>query len=161
MDGKVTGEKFVSYLSEAITQALRTQVSCETTIRSVSNKRQSAFAADIAAILQMDSTRFSGSLAMLFPAASFLNLYSSMVGEKPARIDAENADAAGEILNIVYGIARPKINLVGHDFLPALPSVLQGQDISVCSAGPEQRYIFCESALGPFELQFSLKEKAA
>lgn len=160
MDLKSTAGNFLSYLSEAVQHALNTQMACESRVSAVSLKRQATFATDIAAVLQMTSSRYSGTLAMVFPASSFLNLYAAMVGETFAEINAENSDAAGEIINIVYGVARPKINKLGHDFTPALPSVLKGRDIAVCPAGTPLLYLLCESKAGPFELQFTLKEKA-
>jgi chemotaxis protein CheX len=82
-----------------------------------------------------------------------------MLGETYTEVNSENADAAGELLNIIYGNARVKINLAGHAFLPAIPTVIYGEKVKI-SHGDVSLIVRvdCETDLGSFHLEVSLKK---
>lgn len=114
---------------------------------------------DISAILGMSSPALMGSLGIFFPEKTFLNIVSKMLGETFPELTQEISDAAGEMLNIIYGSARTKINESGHNFSPAIPNVIRGKELQVAhSEGMNVVVIFCNSELGPFHVEIGLKK---
>jgi chemotaxis protein CheX len=85
----------------------------------------------IASVLSLSSNNFNGSLVLCFPEAVFLKIYENMFGEVQTSINAETQDAASELLNIIYGLAKVELNKNGHTFLKALPTVLVGENLRV------------------------------
>jgi chemotaxis protein CheX len=86
----------------------------------------------IVAVISLTSKAFQGTIALCFPAPVFLAIYSNMVGEKHAEISKETEDAAGEILNIIFGQAKAELNdKAGYEIQKAIPAVIRGADIKV------------------------------
>lgn len=86
---------------------------------------------DISALISMESSKFQGSMAIAFEAATFLGLVNAMLGEKHTEVTAEISDAAGEVCNQIFGYAKVKLNAQGHDIRPAIPSVVIGPGHSI------------------------------
>ena len=113
---------------------------------------------DIAATIGIRSSGYSGILALCFPQATFLGVINKMLAEQYQAINEENSDAAGELLNIIYGSARVKFNDGGHDFSPAIPTVVFGNDINISHGStPLVVRINCRCEFGPFSLEISLR----
>lgn len=152
----------VAPLLEAIKKAFSVQAS--TNIKILSFKpihMVEPMNLEIASMMGLLSKKVNGTLAVLFPGPTFLGLINKMLGESYTEINDENADAAGEFLNIIYGIARPIINDAGHDFAPAIPSVVRGKTIQIShAAGYLVGAITCQSEFGDFRLELSLKKVA-
>jgi chemotaxis protein CheX len=116
---------------------------------------------DIVSVIGIQSSNLVGSVALCFPAATFLGIVNKMLGESYDVITSENSDAAGELLNIIYGAARVRMNTAGHDFKPAIPTVVKGNEISVNHSGnPTMVRILCKTEAGQFHLEVSLKRSA-
>ena len=87
---------------------------------------------EIAGVLSLVSHEFRGSITICFRAETFLKIYENMVGEKHERITREMEDAAGELLNIIFGQAKTVLNdQRGHSFEKALPTVLVGDRLKL------------------------------
>lgn len=113
----------------------------------------------VAAVMSLTSAEFNGTIALCFPVETFLKVVNKLLDEKFEKIDKENADAVAEILNIIYGVARPEINKTGYTFAPAIPSVVRGQNIKVSHPAAQIIGVMhCESDAGPFRLELSLKK---
>jgi chemotaxis protein CheX len=146
-------------LVETLKNTFAIQASTEITIKSLAAVPPSPLAGcDLVSIIGMKSSTLSGLAALVFPAATFLGVVNRMLGENYTEINQENSDAAGEILNIIYGSARVKINDGGHDFTPAIPTVVKGTDVGVAHGDvPLVVRIACDSDLGPFFMEISLR----
>jgi chemotaxis protein CheX len=155
------GEKakgvFDASLQSAIQKAFEVQASTAVKTRVQSEGDLAGRNADIAAILSLKSSRFSGSLGFSFPQATFLSLLERMLGERFTEINAEVADAAGELLNITYGIARPLVNNAGHDFEMAIPVVIRGQKIALNHAEGHSVFLEASTDVGPFWVELHLR----
>lgn len=114
---------------------------------------------DIASVMGIRSTKLEGSLALCFPVVTFLGIVNHMLGEKYTEVTPENADAAGELLNILYAQARVKLNEAGYDFTPALPTVVRGEQIEVShgALGMIVR-IECKCQFGSLYLEVGLRK---
>lgn len=86
----------------------------------------------IAGVISLTTDQFNGSIALAFPEMVFLKIYESMFGEKVEKINSEIEDAAGELLNIIYGSAKTKLNeACNFKLAPALPTILSGERIKI------------------------------
>jgi CheY-specific phosphatase CheX len=112
---------------------------------------------DCMSVLGLQSDKFQGTVAIGFPKASFLAILEKMVGEVHAEIDVSNSDASGEILNIIYGDFRKKLNALGYEFQPAIPSTVLGTGMSLFQN--KAQYVLSvkgSSSLGPFVVSLTL-----
>lgn len=83
---------------------------------------------DISAILAIHSTTHRGSMAISFSRECFLGVLNRMLGENHQSITPENADAAAELCNQIFGIAKKEVNANGNDLQPAIPSIITGDN---------------------------------
>ena len=119
---------------------------------------------DIVSAIGLRSSDFQGVLALCFPKGTFLGVVNRMLGETYSEINRENADAAGELLNIIYASARVKLNEGGYDFLPNIPTIARGTEINI-SHGASSKIVRikcqCEPGLLFLEVSLRLHQKAA
>jgi chemotaxis protein CheX len=93
---------------------------------------QDAARIEIIAVISLVSKAFHGNIALCFPGEVFLQIYCNMVGEKHPAITKETEDAAGEILNIIFGQAKAELNdKSGYEIQKAIPAVIRGESIKV------------------------------
>jgi chemotaxis protein CheX len=91
-------------------------------------KKGEEFPVDISGVVTMMSPQFNGSLAVCFPAKTFLNIVTNMLGEPQPSITPENKDAAAELTNIIFGQTKSVLNEKGYKLEKAIPSVITGKD---------------------------------
>lgn len=150
------------FLQQAIVDAFSVQLNLPAKVTVATTSAEEASRAtsslDVLSIMGVKCSGFTGSLALGFPKATFLQVLESMLGEKHDSINNQNADACSEILNIIYASARVKINNEGFDFQPAIPSTICGKEISLPSGQYNSFMKFtCETPKGSFLMAFSLK----
>lgn len=86
----------------------------------------------IAGVISLTTEQFHGSITLAFPEVVFLKIYEAMFGEVVDKINEEIEDAAGELLNIIYGSAKTKLNeQCNYKLAPALPTILSGEKIKI------------------------------
>ncbi len=78
---------------------------------------------DIAAMIGINSRLFQGSFLISFEAKTYLHLLGQMLGEEFQSINAENADAIGELSNMILGNA--KSDFTQYDVGMSLPRLLE------------------------------------
>ena len=83
----------------------------------------------IAGAIELNSDNYKGNIVLCFPEKVFLQIYESLLGEKQDKITEEVQDAAGELLNIISGLAKTELNQKGYSFKKALPKVLIGETL--------------------------------
>lgn len=89
----------------------------------------------IAGVINLVSDQFVGSISLLFPAPVFLEIYANMLGETITTITKESEDAAAELLNIIFGLAKMKLNNEkGYSVQKAIPTVLVGDKLQTASS---------------------------
>lgn len=72
-----------------------------------------------------------GTLSVSFSERSILSIVSNMFGEPVHEINDEVKDAVGEILNIVSGQARQKLESMGRSLKGAIPTVITGKNHTI------------------------------
>jgi chemotaxis protein CheX len=123
---KAVDVNFINPFIEATLQVLRTTANTPATKEQVFLRKEDDLSGDISAIVAMNGNKFRGSMAISFDSGSFLSVVNGMLDEKFTAITEENSDAAGEICNQIFGVAKKVLNQDGHDIQPAVPSVVVG-----------------------------------
>jgi chemotaxis protein CheX len=123
-------------------------------------KEENNLAIDIAGVIGLASNLYKGSITIGFTAPVFLKIYENMFGEKLDTITPDAQDAASEILNIVYGMAKREINEnVGCDFQPSLPTVLVGEKLKVRHSSSTPVIILpFQTTAGPFHIEVVIEK---
>ena len=87
---------------------------------------------EIAGVLNLSSKAFHGSISLCFPREVFLKIYQNMLGVKPAEITRECEDAAGELLNVIFGMAKAELNdTTDYQIERAIPKVIRGPSLTM------------------------------
>lgn len=81
---------------------------------------------DVSGIIQMISAKFNGSLIISFPSDTLLQVAGRMLDSKYDKMNDEIAEAAGELLNIIWGQTRRILEYEKYDMKSAFPSVVTG-----------------------------------
>jgi chemotaxis protein CheX len=111
---------------------------------------------DIAAVIALTSSAFSGSVAICFPKQVFLGLMTRMLGEPYSEITSDVQDGASEILNITFGQAKVILNEKGYGLEKAIPTIIVGDNISVKHMTRTATIVLpFESDLGTFYIEIA------
>ncbi|MBE0617869.1 MAG: chemotaxis protein CheX, partial [Proteobacteria bacterium] len=70
-----------------------------------------------------------------FPTVLAKRIYSNMVGQEAADLNAEVRDAVGEIANMIAGGAKATLAQQGFDFRIAIPSIVVGSGHTIDHKG--------------------------
>ncbi|HOJ14599.1 MAG TPA: chemotaxis protein CheX [Deltaproteobacteria bacterium] len=102
-----------------------------------------------------------GTLSVSFSERSILSIVSNMFGEPVHEINDEVKDAVGEILNIVSGQARQKLESMGRSLKGAIPTVITGKNhtISHITKQPIIAIPF-DTDNGHFTIEVCIEEKS-
>ena len=148
-------------LMEALREAFSIQASTQVEIKSVKVAEPDSISnADLISAIGLRSSTASGTLAIGFPTTTFLGVVNKMLGENYQTITAENSDASSELLNITFASARVKINGMGYDFQPAIPTTTRGEHVTVSHGGNKVVRVECSCEFGPFFLEVSLRKSS-
>ncbi|HHO76333.1 MAG TPA: chemotaxis protein CheX [Deltaproteobacteria bacterium] len=93
-------------------------------------KKNNIAKGDISGIVGL-SGEASGSISVTFTKTCILKIVSKMFGEKVTKIDDDVKDAVGEILNIVSGNGRQKLQAMGKTMKGSIPTIVTGKDHTI------------------------------
>lgn len=124
---------FINPFVRATQVTLETQANTKIQIgKPYLKKEGQTFDIAIAGVISITSPAFHGSIALCFPAKVFLTIYSNLLGEKHEVITKEIEDAAGELLNIIFGQAKAELNdRSGYQIQKAIPTIVRGEAMQV------------------------------
>lgn len=114
---------------------------------------------DIAAVISLTSSTYNGSVALCFPSKVFLHIYSNMLGEKHETITRETEDAAGELLNMIFGMTKAELNNTkGYDLQKAIPAIVRGAHLRVHHLNRGVTlFVPCQTDAGPFHVEIGME----
>ena len=145
-----SGKLDVAFINPFLVATQKTlEVQCKTKVKVLKPyiKKEQIPNIALAGVLTLISNGFTGSVVLCFSLPVFLNVYENMFGEKHTEISAELEDAAAELLNIIYGMAKIELNPKGYNFQLALPTILTAEKINIRQTGPQPAVII------PFETE--------
>ncbi len=114
----------------------------------------------IAGVISLSNPAFTGSICLCFSSSVFLKLYENMVGEVHAQITSDIEDAAGEILNMIFGAAKTILNdHKGYTLDRALPTILSGEKLKLRQNGRGSTIVIpFETTAGPFHIEIMVEK---
>lgn len=152
--------KFITPFITGTLNALKVQANVEAKNKSPYLKDHQNFDVDIAGVLSLVSDAFVGSISLCFPKMTFLKICEGLFGEPQAEITPDIQDAAGELLNMIFGAAKAELNdKNNYEIKRALPTVIVGNSLKLKqSSGPTIVLPF-ESEAGSFHLEIEIVDK--
>ncbi|HPI92991.1 MAG TPA: chemotaxis protein CheX [Deltaproteobacteria bacterium] len=122
-------------------------------------KKDQMASGDVSGIVGL-SGEARGTLSVSFSEQCILSIVGNMFGEPVPNINDEVKDAVGEILNIVSGQARQKLEASGRVLKGAIPTVITGKNhtISHITKQPIIAIPF-ETDNGNFTIEVCIEEK--
>jgi len=122
-------------------------------------KKDSIAKGDVSGIVGL-SGEARGTLSVSFSEKSILSIVSNMFGEPVTAINDEVKDAVGEILNIVSGQARQKLESMGRILKGAIPTVITGKNHGITHITKQPIIaITFETENGHFTIEVCIEEK--
>jgi chemotaxis protein CheX len=155
----------VNFINPFINGALETfKVQCKTECKPLKPILKANFSnheeLDIAGVIGINSPQFQGSIAICFSKATFLNIMSKMLDESYTELNSELEDGAGELINIIFGQAKKKLNESGYVIDRALPVVIRGNGTHLKAVSKNENPISIilpfESSSGPFYIEIDV-----
>jgi chemotaxis protein CheX len=111
---------------QALHQVLLTMAQLESKPGAKGIKNSHTAQGIVTGIIALDSKGVKGSLAVSFSQELIFEVFSRMLGEKHAQVDAEVCDLVGELTNMVTGAAKPLLVELGIDLNLTRPTTLSG-----------------------------------
>ncbi|MBX2987518.1 MAG: chemotaxis protein CheX [Bdellovibrionaceae bacterium] len=112
---------------------------------------------EIAGVISLASTHFHGTISLGFPGQVFLKVYETWLGETHAAINQDIQDAAGELMNIVYGQAKAELNKKNYNIEKALPTVVTGEKLHLADTNKGTTLVIEFSSVhGPFIIEIAM-----
>ncbi len=119
-------------------------------------KKDSSVEYDVSGVIGITGEAV-GSIAVSFPRKVALKIVSNFTGEEVVGIDADTADAIGEITNMIAGRAKKIFSDKGIKLKISVPNVVIGKNHTIASPkGTPTIVIPFESEEGKFAIQVSL-----
>lgn len=151
--------EFINPFLKSLCHAFRTMLSCELRRGELRLAQQDEGLYDISGVIGL-SGKAMGAVVVSFSEPVALRAASTLLMTECTRIDADVADAVGELANVVAGAA--KLELQEYELSISLPNVVMGKDhrVRFPSDVPPVCVPF-ESKWGPIMLQVGLCERNA
>jgi chemotaxis protein CheX len=149
---------FINPFLEATVTVLETQTMTLAKPGKLLTSKTRHLSGEISGVISLESDAFIGTVAISFPAATFLKLIGRMLGEEYTEITKDIEDGAAEITNMIYGQAKVKLNEKGYALKTALPSVAAGttHSVAILSQGPHVLVTFTTD-VGEFFVEIFLR----
>ncbi|MCB0407699.1 MAG: chemotaxis protein CheX [Bdellovibrionales bacterium] len=129
--------EFINPFLSATKQTLSVQAQTEIQpLKPYIKSKNIPYQVNIAGVISLISDHFTGSITLCFPSETFLNIYNKMFDEQNTKINSEIEDAAGELLNIIYGQSKAELNdKKGYQLKKAIPTVLTADKLRIRQQG--------------------------
>ncbi|TFG92910.1 MAG: chemotaxis protein CheX [Syntrophobacterales bacterium] len=145
--------RYISPFLEGTVNVLKTMAFVEPKPGEPFAKKDRIASGDISGIIGLTGV-VNGSLVLSFSERCITRIVSNMLGEEITEMNGDIQDAVGEITNMVSGVARKKLEIMGISLQSASPTVVTGKNHSICHVmdGPSIVIPF-EIDAGPFAVE--------
>jgi chemotaxis protein CheX len=123
--------KFINPFVNSVINTLATMAGKTPVRLAPSLKQDNRAKGDISGIIGFAGKSVHGSVALSFPQATALKIYSLMLGENVTTINEAVQDIVGELANIVAGGAKTEFEKEGMAFHISIPTVVVGRNHSI------------------------------
>jgi len=114
-------------------------------------KQEDPWRGDIAAAIGIDSKMFQGMMILSFSEKVYLQILTTMLGEEQTSINADNADAIGELSNMILGNA--KSDFTNYEIKMTIPQILEKNKRPEVPAGSASIIITTDTPVGSFYIE--------
>jgi len=122
--------KFINPFLDGATEVIKTMAFMDAVAGKPYLKKDDTAQGDISGIIGITGDA-TGSLAISFTEECIWGITGSMLGETYNETTQEVLDAAGELTNMVSGVARTNMEKMGLKVFAAIPSVVFGKDHTI------------------------------
>lgn len=150
--------EFINPFLEATVSVIKTMTALEPTPGKSFIKKISSSTGDISGIVGITGEA-EGSISITFQKNCILDIISKMLGEEQKEIHDDIKDAVGELTHMISGDSRRRLQMIGHTFQGAIPSVVSGagHEVRHISKGPILSIPFTIKAGEGFTVEVCLK----
>ena len=123
--------KYINPFIESVYEVFSTMLNCEVHRGDVTLSRQGGHPQHLVALIGLSGPA-RGMVALSLPVATSLAVMGRLLGEEPAEVNEEVADALAEVANVITGNAKARLS--GDSERPinlGLPTVVTGSDYKV------------------------------
>ncbi|WP_367361442.1 chemotaxis protein CheX [Syntrophus buswellii] len=122
--------KFINPFLDGATEVIKTMAFMEAVPGKPFLKKDDTARGDVSGIIGITGDA-TGSLAISFTEGCIWGIAGSMLGETYTDTTQEVLDAAGELTNMISGVARTNMEKMGLKVFAAIPSVIFGRDHTI------------------------------
>lgn len=140
--------EFVNPFLTSLINVLTTMANLTLTPKKPRIKQNEVAKGDVSGLIGLIGPKTKGSFSITFEEELALEIMNRMLGERPAKINADVTDMVGEITNMVTGGAKRILAEKGFDFDMATPIVVSGRDHTITHKSDGKIIIM------PFESQY-------
>jgi chemotaxis protein CheX len=152
--------EFLIPFIDATINAMRVQASLDIKSQPPVLKTDFSQTVDIIGVVSLVSRVYEGSISLCFPKETFIAICNKLFGESHTEISSEIEDAAGELLNMVFGAAKAHLNAKYNYQIPrALPAIISGQRLKLTQTFGPTIVLPFTSELGSFHLEIEVISK--
>lgn len=146
--------EFVGAMIAGVTETLRVQCAVEFTPGEPFPGGTKTIPCDIAAVIGLAGKSLRGSLVLGLSEQTFLRIMSGMLGDPCDVVTQDLQDGAGELLNIMFGAGKRRLNELGYEIEKAIPTVVRGKDLSIRHGKSQESVVVTfADAVGDFYLE--------
>lgn len=148
---------FLNPFIDATINTMRIQAALDVKCQPVILKADFHQTVDILGVVSLVSRVYEGSVSLCFPKDTFIAVCNKLFGENHTEISSEIEDAAGELLNMIFGAAKAHLNAKYNYQIPrALPAIISGQRLKLTQSFGPTIVIPFTSDLGSFHLEIEV-----
>jgi len=122
--------KFINPFLNGASEVIKTMAFLEAVAGKPYLKKDETARGDVSGIIGITGDAI-GSLAISFSEGCICGIVGSMLGETYTEPTQEVLDAAGELTNMISGVARTNLEKMGLQVYAAIPSVIFGKDHTI------------------------------
>jgi CheY-specific phosphatase CheX len=123
---KLDGQVLLTFV-DSVRQAFEVQCHLKAdALQPYKSGKDKKYQFELGSIIGITGKSFRGTLSIAFEEKAYLELYYRMTNERHNLITPEISDGASEMINIIYGITKMKLNEQGYGLQMALPKLVQG-----------------------------------
>jgi len=122
--------KFINPFLNGASEVIKTMAFLEAVAGKPYLKKDEAARGDVSGLIGITGDAI-GSLAISFSEGCICGIVGSMLGETYTEPTQEVLDAAGELTNMISGVARTNLEKMGLQVYAAIPSVIFGKDHTI------------------------------
>ncbi len=157
---------FISEIITCTTEVLASMCSLNAVVKNVEELDHASSSLDITSCLDITgmlgfsgSKELMGSILMTFRLDVALAIVAGMLGCTREEAKYDVIDGIGELVNMVTGGAKTKLQEQGTDLHRSIPNIVTGIGVQITApASTSRRRIDLESDSGPFFVEIAFKE---